>query len=158
MRRLLFMRLGWGYALLGLPVWTVMLHVMPPSSGPPDLVPFLLAAGVAAAVVSLTVPAVYQRAPGLRARLLRSTPLGPDASDDERAAERKRREVRAFELYLVTWVISLIAAGVPGMVGLMLGVLGKGLVLAHAFILIGLVLTVIRFPNERRVLDSVERP
>jgi hypothetical protein len=155
--RVNLMRLGWGYAMLGFPVWAVMLHSMPRSPAQPDLIPILIGGGVAAGVVSLAVPALYRRSKWLRARLAPATPPEPGASEQERATARKRQEARAFEVYLVTWLASLVAAAIPGMVGLMLGVLGQDLTLAHAFLLVGLVLTSVRFPSARATQKALHQ-
>jgi hypothetical protein len=71
----------------------------------------------------------------------------PGAADETRRTIERRRESRAFEVHLVTWVLSLVAAAIPGMAGLMLGITGQDLALPHALIGAAFVLTLLRFPR-----------
>jgi hypothetical protein len=154
--RVAFMRLGWGYAMLGPPAWLVMLHVLDGSPEQRGLLPLLTGAAAVASIFSLLVPEVVRRSTALRAWLLPPEALAPDVSEDQRRVARRRRESRAFEIHLVAWVLSLIAAAIPGMAGLMLGVTGHGLALPRALIAAAFVLTAIRFPTHSPIEAAID--
>jgi hypothetical protein len=145
--RVAFMRLGWGYAMLGPPIWVALLHSMDRSPEQTGLSPLLKGASAAAIVVSLGLPLLVRHSTALRTRLIPNVDAPPGAADETRRALEKRRKARAFEVHLVTWVLSLVAAAVPGMAGLMLGITGHDLGLSHALIGAAFVLTMLRFPR-----------
>jgi hypothetical protein len=154
------MQLGWGYAMLGPPAWAVMLRVIERPPAVPahaSLTPLLLGAGVVCAVVSAFVPAIVSRSKELRALFLPKTTPGPDASDEERTRAKELRDARAYEIYLVSWVLSLKTAVIPGMLGLVLGYLSRDQLPASLLIAAAFVLTALRFPSERAVREAVDR-
>jgi hypothetical protein len=155
--RVAFMRLGWGYAMLGPPVWMVLLQVLERSPEQVELKPLLTGAAGVAIFVSLTVPEVVRRWTGLRTRVLPPEDFVPDASEEARRTAKMKRESRAFELHLVAWVLSLLAAAIPGMAGLMLGITGQELTLPHTLIAVAFVLTALRFPSHRSVREAMEQ-
>jgi hypothetical protein len=139
-KRITLLRVGWGYAMLGPPLWVAMLQVVErPPVAPPGtngLVPLLLGGGLVSSVLSVSIP-LLARVPRVRALF--------------------SAKARAFELFLVSWVLSLMTAVIPGMVGLMLGYLQPEPYAAYGFIVVAFLLTALRFPTEGALKRAVER-